>query len=153
VWKNFILAVSFHYHHQSLQKVSQILNTIKTNSPPFTFCFQLLFSFSSFLIETLTVTRFLSILLLHSIITDSAMSVPVSSNDSVSHERRFLKHIRDNVHGNIFLEPVTVFSVSRFLCTSTFIPYMFIDYRLQCRVCIESTVANCCMNFLECCRL
>ncbi|KAK2374535.1 hypothetical protein P8452_47127 [Trifolium repens] len=34
------------------------------------------------------------------------MSVPVSSNDSVSHERRFLKHIRDNVHGNIFLEPI-----------------------------------------------
>ncbi|PNX65053.1 hypothetical protein L195_g054339 [Trifolium pratense] len=37
--------------------------------------------------------------------TDSSMAVPVSPNDSVSSERRFLKHIRDNVHSNIFLEP------------------------------------------------
>lgn len=48
-------------------------------------------------------------LLLHSMTTDSTVAVPVSSNDSVSSERKFLKHIRDNVHGNIFLEPVTVF--------------------------------------------
>ncbi|CAJ2647576.1 unnamed protein product [Trifolium pratense] len=38
--------------------------------------------------------------------TDSSMAVPVSPNDSVSSERRFLKHIRDNVHSNIFLEPI-----------------------------------------------
>ncbi|XP_027362816.1 deoxynucleoside triphosphate triphosphohydrolase SAMHD1 homolog [Abrus precatorius] len=34
------------------------------------------------------------------------MAVPVSTNDSISLERKFLKHIRDNVHGNIFLEPI-----------------------------------------------
>ncbi|XP_061359589.1 uncharacterized protein LOC133303657 [Gastrolobium bilobum] len=34
------------------------------------------------------------------------MAVPVSTNDSVCLERKFLKHIRDNVHGNIFLEPI-----------------------------------------------
>ncbi|KAI5436966.1 hypothetical protein KIW84_023189, partial [Lathyrus oleraceus] len=45
-------------------------------------------------------------LLLHSMTTDSTVAFPVSSNDSVSSERKFLKHIRDNVHGNIFLEPI-----------------------------------------------
>ncbi|AES96200.2 deoxynucleoside triphosphate triphosphohydrolase SAMHD1 homolog [Medicago truncatula] len=39
-------------------------------------------------------------------ITDSSMAIPASLNDSVSLERKFLKHIRDNVHGNIFLEPI-----------------------------------------------
>ncbi|XP_058776473.1 uncharacterized protein LOC131650781 isoform X1 [Vicia villosa] len=38
--------------------------------------------------------------------TDSTIAVPVSSNDCVSSDRKFLKHIRDNVHGNIFLEPI-----------------------------------------------
>ncbi|TKY69852.1 Deoxynucleoside triphosphate triphosphohydrolase SAMHD1-like [Spatholobus suberectus] len=34
------------------------------------------------------------------------MAGPVSTIDSVNLERKFLKHIRDNVHGNIFLEPI-----------------------------------------------
>lgn len=39
-------------------------------------------------------------------ITDSAMAGPVSSLGYVNTERKFLKHIRDNVHGNILLEPI-----------------------------------------------
>ncbi|RDY05545.1 Deoxynucleoside triphosphate triphosphohydrolase SAMHD1-like protein, partial [Mucuna pruriens] len=34
------------------------------------------------------------------------MAGPVSTNDSINLDRKFLKHVRDNVHGNIFLEPI-----------------------------------------------
>ncbi|KAK7407259.1 hypothetical protein VNO78_09012 [Psophocarpus tetragonolobus] len=49
---------------------------------------------------------FALVLLLHSLITDSVMAGPVSTIDSFNQDRKFLKLIRDNVHGNILLEPI-----------------------------------------------
>ncbi|KAF7809285.1 deoxynucleoside triphosphate triphosphohydrolase SAMHD1-like protein [Senna tora] len=38
-------------------------------------------------------------------ITEHRMTTPAHTIDEISLERKLLKHVRDNVHGNIFLEP------------------------------------------------
>ncbi|KAK7307217.1 hypothetical protein VNO77_40079 [Canavalia gladiata] len=120
---NVLLAASFlvlafiHYRHFK----NFACHVYKTPPPSSVFIFPFLavsassvFFFSPPLLQTLAEARFCFIalflfslvLLSHSMITDPAMAVSISTNDSVSLERKLLKHIHDNVHGNIFLEPI-----------------------------------------------
>ncbi|KAK7309686.1 hypothetical protein RJT34_06615 [Clitoria ternatea] len=95
---NILLAALFHVHCRVYKASPPSL----INSSLFHLLLEFLCCFlSPSLLQTLADTEFRFIAL-----SDPAMAVPVSPNDSVYSERKFLKHIRDNVHGNIFLEPI-----------------------------------------------